>query len=148
MIYVYGVLQKPARAVEIFQRMKNRGIVPDVITYNTLIDVYGRARQLDKSEAIFNHLVSENLADDRTYTEMLNIYAKIPNIEKALDLFQTYKNSERFTKYQSAKTPTPATTLYNILMDMGNKLNQSQFTFAIYNQLRKVCYSLWGWLSY
>jgi pentatricopeptide repeat domain-containing protein 1 len=45
---------KLANALDIFQMMQAEGCTPNVVTYNTLIDVYGKLGQPDKAVGVLS----------------------------------------------------------------------------------------------
>jgi pentatricopeptide repeat protein len=46
-------MNKPIEAEKVLREMKENGVIPDVVTYTTLIDAYKRCNNLDKCWEIF-----------------------------------------------------------------------------------------------
>ncbi|KAL8167001.1 hypothetical protein V2J09_008500 [Rumex salicifolius] len=75
-------------ATTIYERMISTGNFPSIQTYNTMMSVYARRRNIDKAVEMFN--LAEKLdvsLDERIYTNMISIYGKAGKIHEASLLF-------------------------------------------------------------
>jgi len=51
-------------AIKFFYEMSNRNIGPDVVTYNTLIDVLCKEGKLDEARKLFDEMSDRNIGPD------------------------------------------------------------------------------------
>ncbi|CAM8927682.1 unnamed protein product [Rhodiola kirilowii] len=59
-------------AEDFFEEMRHMGIQPDIVSYNCLIDVYCKDRELEKAYTVFNNMLEENISPDViTYTSII-----------------------------------------------------------------------------
>jgi pentatricopeptide repeat protein len=110
-----GQLQK---ALEVYQEMLRKGCTPNVVTYNTLIDVYGKTGQWGEALRVIDTMNASNTRPvTRTYNtlmiacntsgqwqEALNVYADMvrrghaPNTTTYNALISAYSKAGRLEK--------------------------------------------------
>lgn len=57
--------------------MIQRGIKPDMVTYNSLVDGYSLGGEMDKAKQVFHLMVSKgSVVDTVSYTILINRYCK------------------------------------------------------------------------
>ncbi|KAH7514300.1 hypothetical protein FEM48_Zijuj11G0074100 [Ziziphus jujuba var. spinosa] len=75
-----------------YEDTKSRGISPDVVTYNTMINGYNRFKLIDEAEKLFTVIKGRNLAPTVTwYTTMLKGYVLVGRVDDALKIFEEMK---------------------------------------------------------
>nr|GEV91871.1 tetratricopeptide-like helical domain-containing protein [Tanacetum cinerariifolium] len=80
-----GKIEEAENVVEI---MIKRGIVPDIVTYSTLIDGYCLQGEMAKAKTIFDSMVFEGVVPDIVpYKSLLNGYWQNLKIDEAMLLF-------------------------------------------------------------
>ncbi|GKV48069.1 hypothetical protein SLEP1_g54905 [Rubroshorea leprosula] len=77
-LHVYSRTGKHKRAISVFERMKETGLSPTLVTYNVMLDVYGKmGRSWDKILGLLDEMRSNGLKFDeftcRIYLEALSI---------------------------------------------------------------------------
>ncbi|KAI5814259.1 hypothetical protein BZA77DRAFT_319410 [Pyronema omphalodes] len=81
-------------ALEWFDRMKERGVKPDTIAYNIIINGFRRVGDVDAAAARVQDLLAEGLSPDRTtYNILLRICADRGDVTGAENLFDLIKKS-------------------------------------------------------
>lgn len=89
LLLCYAKMNKPIEAEKVLREMKENGVIPDVVTYTTLIDAYKRNNDLDKCWEIFRECRTskENQADEMLLSYMVRLAGKTHESEKALKIF-------------------------------------------------------------
>ncbi|GKB27445.1 putative tetratricopeptide-like helical domain superfamily protein [Tanacetum coccineum] len=68
--------------------MLERGIVPDIVTYNSLIDGYCLRGEMSKAKSVYDSMASRRLDPDIfTYNSLVNRYCKTLMIDEVMHLF-------------------------------------------------------------
>lgn len=93
-VYTYSILlhvlgrNKPHAVHDIWNHMKDAGIVPNVVHFTSLIDGLSRAGNMDASQHFFNEMIKLGCFPDvACYTVMITGYIAAGNLEKARELF-------------------------------------------------------------
>lgn len=61
------------RVDDLFNEMRDEGLVPDTSTYNAMIENWGRNERIDRAEEIFEDMVREGVkADMRTFNNLMH----------------------------------------------------------------------------
>lgn len=64
--------KSPEEAEGFFQEMREMGVKPDLVSYNCLIDVYCKGREIDKAYKLVDEMREQNICPDViTYTSMI-----------------------------------------------------------------------------
>lgn len=95
-VVVYNVTMKALRRghkwdllEELVQDMLGRGIVPDNITYSTVISCAKQCNLPDKAVEWFERMSETGcVPDEITYTTMIDAYSKAGKVEEALNLYE------------------------------------------------------------
>lgn len=133
-------------AESFFDEMKDMGVKPDIVSYNSLIDVYCKGREMDKAYKIFEKMKEEDIMPDViTYTSLIGGLGLIGQPDKARDILEEMKEygvypdvpayNAVIRNYCIAKRLGDA---YNLMDEMISKgLNPNPTT---YNLLFRVFY--------
>ncbi|XP_027189854.1 putative pentatricopeptide repeat-containing protein At1g02420 [Cicer arietinum] len=82
----------PEDAESFFKEMKEMGVEPDVVTYNSLVDVYCKGREIDKAYKVFDEMRERDLSPDViTYTCIIGGLGLIGQPDKARDVLKEMK---------------------------------------------------------
>ncbi|KAK7344356.1 hypothetical protein VNO77_13870 [Canavalia gladiata] len=82
----------PEDAEEFFKEMRDMGVVPDVVTYNSLVDVYCKGREMEKAYKVLDEMRDRNLSPDViTYTSIIGGLGLIGQPDKARDVLKEMK---------------------------------------------------------
>ncbi|MCV5003598.1 pentatricopeptide repeat-containing protein, partial [Escherichia coli] len=74
-------------AHQMMSDMALKKIMPNVVTYSTMIDGYAKAGRLQDALNLFNDMKFLSIPLDRVlYNTLLSIYAKLGNFEEALNV--------------------------------------------------------------
>ncbi|KAL6048863.1 hypothetical protein QOT17_020801 [Balamuthia mandrillaris] len=72
--------QTPSEADNMFKRMKDAGLQPDLVTYNTLINICAKSGSEDQATNYFEQLVQQRLTPGLdTFNSLLNVCATTKN---------------------------------------------------------------------
>ncbi|KAL5561059.1 hypothetical protein UlMin_030806 [Ulmus minor] len=75
-----------------FEEMKEMGVKPDVVSYNCLVDVYCKSREMDKAYKVFDKMrEKEILPDVITYTSIIGGLGLVGQPDKARDVLKEMK---------------------------------------------------------
>ncbi|KAM7522843.1 hypothetical protein LguiA_012745 [Lonicera macranthoides] len=75
-----------------FDEMKGMGVRPDVVSYNCLIDVYCKNREIDKAYKVFDKMREEDISPDViSYTSLIGGLGLVGQPDKAHDLLKEMK---------------------------------------------------------
>ena len=73
--------------------MKSRGILPDVVTYNTMINGYYRFEKVDEAEKLFVEMKGRDIVPNViSYTTMLKGYVGAGRVNDAFKVFEEMKS--------------------------------------------------------
>ncbi|KAJ7973107.1 Pentatricopeptide repeat [Quillaja saponaria] len=81
--------KSPEEAEGFFKEMTDMGVKPDVVSYNCLIDVYCKGREIDKAHKIVDRMQDEDISPDViTYTSIIGGLGLIGQPDKARDILK------------------------------------------------------------
>ena len=61
----------------LFGRMQSQGLLPNVVTYTTLVDIYGKSGRFDDAIECLDVMKSAGLKPPSTmYNALINVYAQ------------------------------------------------------------------------
>lgn len=84
----YAKQNKPIECEQVMREMQEQGLVPDVVTYTTLIDAYKRAGDLNKCWDLFLECRTYKAdADEVLLSYMVRLAGATHESEKALKIF-------------------------------------------------------------
>jgi pentatricopeptide repeat protein len=105
--------RKFKEALEFFKQMKEEGPQPNIVTYNVIIDLYGKkGRSWEKILEVFEEMRAQGIRpDEYTYNTAITACASGSLCEEAKELFTQMK----------ASNCTPDRVTYNALLDVYGK---------------------------
>lgn len=99
-------------------------------TYNTLIDTYGKAGQLQEMSQTFQKMLDDGVIPDTiTFNTMIHIYGNHGMLEEVNALVQ---------KMEDLKC-TPDTRTYNILISLYAKRDDINRAFSYFTKMKRAC---------
>lgn len=82
----------PEDAEGFFMEMREMGVRPDVVTYNSLMDVYCKGREIEKASKVLDEMREQDLSPDViTYTSLIGGLGLIGQPDKARDVLKEMK---------------------------------------------------------
>ncbi|CAO2822301.1 unnamed protein product [Amaranthus hypochondriacus] len=76
------------QALNLFAKMKKKGIFPDIITWASLLHGFCEAGQLDEAMELIDKMVTEGVSPNIvTYNTLLDGLCKVGQLRKAIDVF-------------------------------------------------------------
>lgn len=82
----------PEDAEVFFKEMREMGVTPDVVTYNSLVDVYCKGRELEKAYKVLDEMRERDLSPDViTYTSIIGGLGLVGQPDKARDVLKEMK---------------------------------------------------------
>ncbi|BAT90671.1 hypothetical protein LR48_Vigan08g159300 [Vigna angularis] len=82
----------PEDAEGFLKEMKEMGVTPDVVTYNSLVDVYCKGREIEKAYKVLEEMREQDLSPDViTYTCIIGGLGLIGQPDKARDVLKEMK---------------------------------------------------------
>ncbi|XXG78777.1 hypothetical protein AAC387_Pa08g2647 [Persea americana] len=145
-VFTYSILIKSCLQVFAFDKvhtllsdMEKQGIKPNTITYNTLIDAYGRTGRFQEMESTLLEMLEgkDCKPDVWTMNSTLRAFGGSGQIETMEDCYE---------KFQSAGIQ-PNIKTFNILLDSYGKAKQYQKMSSVMEYMHKYYYS-WTIVTY
>ncbi|KAK7278586.1 hypothetical protein RJT34_23618 [Clitoria ternatea] len=145
-VQTYSILIKSCLQVFAFDKvhillsdMANYGIKPNTVTYNTLIDAYGKARKFSEMESTLVEMLGDRRCQPDVWTMNSTLRAfgnigQIETMEKCYDKFQ-------------AAGIQPNVQTFNILLDSYGKVQDYKKMSAVMEYMQKYHYS-WTIVTY
>ncbi|XP_050266227.1 putative pentatricopeptide repeat-containing protein At1g02420 [Quercus robur] len=124
-----------------FEEMREMGVKPDVVSYNCLVDVYCKGRELDKANKAVEKMWNEDIMPDViTYTSLIGGLGLVGQPDKARDVLKEMKEygcypdvasyNAAIRNYCIAKRLGEA---YSLMDEMVNKgLNPNATTYNLF----------------
>ncbi|KAF8019710.1 hypothetical protein BT93_G0415 [Corymbia citriodora subsp. variegata] len=79
-------------AENFFEEMKEMGVKPDVVSYNSLVDVYCKGREIDNAYKVVEKMREEDISPDViTYTSIIGGLGLVGQPDKARDILKEMK---------------------------------------------------------
>jgi pentatricopeptide repeat protein len=76
-IHGFGCSGEASKALEMYKKMKKSGLRPNLVTFNTLIDVLGKAEMIFEVQEIVEEMTALGYKPDViTYTSLLPVVGK------------------------------------------------------------------------
>uniref|UniRef100_A0A2N9EDI5 Pentacotripeptide-repeat region of PRORP domain-containing protein n=1 Tax=Fagus sylvatica TaxID=28930 RepID=A0A2N9EDI5_FAGSY len=140
-IFIKSCLQDFAfdKVQALLSDMETQGIKPNTVTYNTLIDAYGKARKFAEMESTLVEMLHEQNCEPDVWTMNSTLRAfgssgQIETMEKC------------YEKFQSAGVQANIQT-FNILLDSYGKAGEYEKMSAVMEYMQKYHYS-WTIVTY
>ncbi|XP_021830612.1 pentatricopeptide repeat-containing protein At5g48730, chloroplastic isoform X2 [Prunus avium] len=145
-VHTYSILIKSCLQVFAYDKvqallsdMESQGIRPNTITYNTLIDAYGKSKKFAEMESTLVEMLSEQDCEPDVWTmnSILRAFGNSGQIETMEKCFE---------KFQSAGIQANIMT-FNILLDSYGKAGNYEKMSAVMEYMQKYHYS-WTIVTY
>ncbi|KAK3021643.1 hypothetical protein RJ639_046367 [Escallonia herrerae] len=145
-VFTYSILIKSCLQVHAFDKvqsllydMESQGIKPNTITYNTLIDAYGKAKRFTEMESSLLEMLRKRECEPDVWTMNSTLRAfgssgQIETMEKC------------YEKFQSAGIQ-PSIKTFNILLDSYGKAGNYEKMGAVMEYMQKYHFS-WTLVTY
>ncbi|XP_050378762.1 putative pentatricopeptide repeat-containing protein At1g02420 [Argentina anserina] len=79
-------------AESFFEEMREMGLKPDVVSYNCLVDVYCKSREMEKAFKVMEKMREEGISPDKiTYTSVIGGLGLVGQPDKARDVLKEMK---------------------------------------------------------
>ncbi|XP_021676196.2 putative pentatricopeptide repeat-containing protein At1g02420 [Hevea brasiliensis] len=125
-------------AESFFEEMKELGIKPDVVSYNSLIDVYCKGREMEKAYKVVEKMRDEDISPDViTYTSIIGGLGLIGQPDKARGVLKEMKEygcypdvaayNAAIRNYCIAKRLGDASSLMDEMVDKGLSPNATTY---------------------
>ncbi|GKV20579.1 hypothetical protein SLEP1_g30678 [Rubroshorea leprosula] len=94
-LHVYSRTSKYKRVISVFERMKETGLSPTLVTYNVMLDVYGKIEGLlNEAKGFFAKLKSQGYVPGTvTYNAMLQLFGKAGIYSEALSVLKEMEDN-------------------------------------------------------
>ncbi|KAL6296778.1 hypothetical protein ACE6H2_004920 [Prunus campanulata] len=93
-------------ANHMFRNMLFRGFVPDVVTYNSLINGCCKTYRIERALELFDDMNRRGCTPNRvTYDSFIRYYAAVNEIDKAVDMLRKMQNMKHGMPTSSSYTP-------------------------------------------
>lgn len=124
-------------ASRMYKMMQEVGLQPDVYTYGTLIDMFGKEGDLTMVRQLFSDLKSQQLTPSQhIYSSLLECFINNDDQKSALDVLRILRqksgvgaNSDK--KLATARDVQPNTVMYNILIKSYVNRNDLRRAFIL-----------------
>ncbi|KAF4350007.1 hypothetical protein F8388_017585 [Cannabis sativa] len=119
-----------------FEEMKLMGVKPDIVSYNCLIDVYCKAREIDKAYKVVEKMREEDIMPDVfTHTSIIGGLGLVGQPDKARDrLGEAYSLMDEM----ASKGLSPNATTYNLLFRVFYWSNDLTSSWNLYGRMMKM----------
>ncbi|KAL1209995.1 Large ribosomal subunit protein [Cardamine amara subsp. amara] len=82
-------VERTKTALRFFEDMKTRGVSPDVVTYNTMINGFCRFKKMDEADKVFVEMKGNNIEPSVvSYTTMIKGYLAVDRVDDGLRIFE------------------------------------------------------------
>lgn len=109
-----------------FNRMHEAGCVPDVVTYSTMLDVYGKMGKYDDAVALYDKLRKSGWKPDKvTYGTMVRLFGRAGYMKAAVSTFQEMKDSG----------VQPDSIIYNIMISSLGRAGRMGQAMKIFDEM-------------
>ncbi|KAJ8899295.1 hypothetical protein K2173_018269 [Erythroxylum novogranatense] len=145
-VHTYSILIKSCLQVYDFKKvqlllsdMASQGIRPNVVTYNTLIDAYGKAKMFEEMEATLVGMLDQQNCEPDVWT--MNSTLRAFGASGQIEMME-----KCYEKFESAGIE-PNIKTFNILLDSYGKSENYQKMGAVMEYMQKYHYS-WTIVTY
>lgn len=91
-IYAYGACGQTEKALNLFMRMQDEGLDPDIVTYIYLVDCYGKASMVEGVKRIYGQLKYQQIeATESLFNAIVNAYRNANRHDLAEVVSQEFK---------------------------------------------------------
>ncbi|KAG1358585.1 pentatricopeptide repeat-containing protein [Cocos nucifera] len=93
-------------ANHMFRRMLFKGFVPDVVTYNCLIDGLCKTYRVERAHELFDDMLLKGCSPNRvTYNSFIRYYSAVNEVDKAIEMMRAMLLRKHGTPTSSSYTP-------------------------------------------
>jgi len=127
----YVIAKQPETVMRLYDEMRSRGIQPNAITYNTILNALAQCRAMDLAPSLLQEMHD---ADPRvepdliTYSTVVKGYCAAGDLDKALELLKVMKLDARLK---------PDEVTYNSLLDGCAKQNRLEVALDLVNDMKE-----------
>lgn len=147
-----------------FEEMKEMGVKPDIVSYNSLIDVYCKSKEMDKAYQVFDKMQEEDISPDViTFTSLIGGLGLSGQPDKARDVLIEMKENGCYPDVaaynavirnfciakrlgeayelmdeMASKELNPNPTTYNLFFRVFYWSNDLKSTWSLYQRMKAV----------
>ncbi|XP_020587602.1 pentatricopeptide repeat-containing protein At1g77405 [Phalaenopsis equestris] len=93
-------------ANHMFRRMLFKGFVPDIVTYNCLIDGLCKTYRIGRAHELFNDMLMKGCIPNRvTYNSFIRYYSVVNEVDKAIEMMKEMVDRKHGMPSSSSYTP-------------------------------------------
>jgi len=115
------------KSLEIFQRMVDHKLKPNLIAYNSLLECSIQCGDFEKAEHVFQSLNEEKKADIITFSSYMKGLLRQRKLKETMELLEDLRNTKKNELDE---------VLYNSLMDGMVKLKEPNLALKIYDKMQ------------
>ncbi|KAL3513683.1 hypothetical protein ACH5RR_026400 [Cinchona calisaya] len=117
-------------ANHLFRIMLFKGFVPDVVTYNCLINGCCKTYRIDRALELFDDMIKRGCLPNRvTYNSFIRYYSAVNEIDKAIEMLRRMKELNHGTPTTSSYTP-----IIHALCEAGRVVEARDFLVQLVEQ--------------
>ncbi|KAH0667469.1 hypothetical protein KY285_028675 [Solanum tuberosum] len=125
----YGLFDEMRQRALSPDRLKTSGITPDLVAYNTMINVFGKAKLFREAQLLIKEMRSVGvLPDTVSYSTLLTMYVENQKFLEALSVF---------SEMNEVKCSLDLTTC-NIMIDVYGQLDMAKEADRLFWSMRKM----------
>ena len=131
-------------ANRMFRRMIFRGLAPDVVTYNCLIDGLCKTYRIERAVELYDDMCQRGISPNRiTYNSFIRYFSAVNEVERAIERMRMMASRGHGNPTSSSYTPIihalceggRATEARNFLVEMVNEGSiPREYTYELVNQ--------------
>ena len=111
-------------ANHLFRVMLLKGFVPDVVTYNCLIDGCCKTNRIERALELFEDMNKRNCVPNRiTYNSFIRYYCAVNEIDRGIEMMQQMNHG--------VTTNSSYTPIIHALCEVGRVLEAKDFLFEL-----------------
>ncbi|KAK8958448.1 Pentatricopeptide repeat-containing protein [Platanthera guangdongensis] len=93
-------------ANHMFRRMLFKGFVPDIVTYNCLIDGLCKTYRIERAHELFDDMLLKGCPPNRvTYNSFIRYYSVVNEVDRAIEMMRAMVEREHAVPSSSSYTP-------------------------------------------
>ncbi|KAL2936464.1 hypothetical protein RDABS01_011878 [Bienertia sinuspersici] len=115
----------------LFSEMIDRGFTPNTITYNVMLDVYGKSKLFTKARNVFWMAKKQGLADVISYNTLISAYGKTKDLKKMTQTVQLMQFNGFDVSLEA----------YNCMLDAYGKKRQMEELRNVLQRLKESAYT-------
>ncbi|PON71672.1 Pentatricopeptide repeat [Parasponia andersonii] len=87
LLFAYSRMGNVAKYEDIVNQIEESRLEPDTFVINSMLNLYGRLRQLEKMEKVLATMEGQYKVDISTYNILINVYGRAGILDKMEELF-------------------------------------------------------------